>query len=268
MQSFLKTDSALKFHILTESYKAMIKLINFSKKYNSKSCEIVKNVSFTVDNGITGLLGLNGAGKTTIIKAICAIHYPTAGKIIISNKNGVFFDVQENPDIAKALIGYVPEQPAFPENLTVIEYLSFSADLHGLKKDEKTEAVKRAVSECFLQEVLTSRISSLSKGYRQRLAFAGAIIFKPENLILDEPVNGLDPAQIIQFRKMIKNYAKNASVLISTHLMQEVNALCTNVNILSNGIIAASGTPKEIQEFYNSNTLEEAFLKITEKLKG
>ncbi len=241
----------------------MIKLIDFSKKYRANSCEIVKNVTFTAKNGITGLLGLNGTGKTTIIKAICAIHYPSSGKILVSNSNETFFDVQENPQIVKSLIGYVPEQPTFPENLTVIEYLDFTAQLHNLKNLEKTNAIKNALQECFLEEVQKTKINTLSKGYRQRLAFAGAIIFKPANIILDENANGLDPAQIIQYRKMIKKYSSNTTILISTHLMQEVSALCANVNIISKGTIAACGKPEEIIKQYNSKTLEEAFLKIT-----
>lgn len=225
----------------------MIELKNFSKSY-STGTEVVSNINLTASEGkITGLLGLNGAGKTTIIKAICGIHYGTTG----------------SSNVSKEETGYVQEQADLPGFLTVKEFLFFTYNFYKQNQVSFEQQLAVTAGLCGLEDVLSKKIQTLSKGYRQRVSFAQALIHNPKNLILDEPVNGLDPAQIIQFRKMIKNAAENKTVLISTHLMQEVEALCDYVYILSKGKIAASGTINEIISSTSSKNIEEAFMKIT-----
>lgn len=221
----------------------MIELSGFSKKYSDKSDFVVKDINLTAKKGsVTGLLGLNGAGKTTIIKAICGLHFATEGTVNVTGT-----------------IGFVPEIYQLPENLYVAEFLLNVQKIHANNED----LFWKTVELCELQSVLNRRIKSLSKGFRQRIVFAQALIYNPDNLILDEPVNGLDPAQIIQFRKIIKKAAESKTVLISTHIMQEVESLCTDIHILHKGKIIESGTLKEILNKTKSNNIEEAFLKIT-----
>lgn len=239
----------------------MIELVDFSKSYE-KNLFAVKNVNFKAEDGqITGLLGLNGAGKTTIIKAITGNHFPTDGKILIKDRNGVEFNIEDDIEKAKKLIGYVPEQIFFPKRLKVEEYLL----LVKMQFSVSDENFEKTVSLCGLSEVLSKKIGTLSKGYRQRLGFAQALIHDPENIVLDEPVNGLDPAQIIQMRKLIKKIAETRTVIISTHLMQEVEALCTKIYILSNGTISLEGTEQEILLKTGTQNIEKAFLKATGK---
>lgn len=239
----------------------MIELVDFSKSYE-KNLFAVKNVNLKAENGqITGLLGLNGAGKTTIIKAITGNHFATSGEILITEKNGFKFNIEENIEKAKKIIGYVPEQIFFPNRLKVEEYIS----LVKMQFSVADEDLEKTVNLCGLSEVLSKKIGTLSKGYRQRLGFAQALIHNPENIVLDEPVNGLDPAQIIQMRKLIKKIAETKTVIISTHLMQEVEALCTKIYILNNGSIAIDGTEQEILLKTGTKNIENAFLKATGK---
>ena len=239
----------------------MIELVDFSKSYE-KNLFAVKNVNLKAENGqITGLLGLNGTGKTTIIKAITGNHFATSGKILITEKNGFKFNIEENIEKAKKIIGYVPEQIFFPNRLKVEEYIS----LVKMQFSVSDEDLEKTINLCGLSEVLSKKIGTLSKGYRQRLGFAQALIHNPENIVLDEPVNGLDPAQIIQMRKLIKKIAETKTVIISTHLMQEVEALCTKIYILNNGSIAIAGTEQEILLKTGTKNIEKAFLKATGK---
>lgn len=239
----------------------MIELVDFSKSYE-KNLFAVKNVNLKAENGqITGLLGLNGTGKTTIIKAITGNHFATSGKILITEKNSFKFNIEENIEKAKKIIGYVPEQIFFPNRLKVEEYIS----LVKMQFSVSDEDLEKTINLCGLSEVLSKKIGTLSKGYRQRLGFAQALIHNPENIVLDEPVNGLDPAQIIQMRKLIKKIAETKTVIISTHLMQEVEALCTKIYILNNGSIAIAGTEQEILLKTGTKNIENAFLKATGK---
>ena len=242
----------------------MIELINFSKKYNKSAEYVVKDISLSAEKGkITGLLGLNGAGKTTIIKAICTRHYASEGIVNVSDKQGTFFSAEKNPEIVRSLIGYVPEVSDLPLQQTVLEFLDFSGTVHGLSNNSKKDNLEKVISDCDLSNVLSKKIGSLSKGFKQRVSFAAALIHDPANLILDEPMGGLDPAQIIQFRKLIKKIAETKTVLISTHLMQEVEALCSCVYILSKGKIVISGSEQDIIQKIKSASIEDAFLKVT-----
>ncbi len=238
----------------------MIELAHFSKNYGSATA--VSDVSFTAkDSKITGLLGANGAGKTTILKAICAIHYATSGSVLVDNIN-----VEDEPLKVKSITGYVSENQRFYENFTVIDFLKFIADVRfsDLSRAVKASTLKTqidyAVEACSLNDVTSKKIAALSKGYRQRLAFAAAIMHSPKILVLDEPVTGLDPVQIQEMRALIKSMSKDKTILLSTHLMQEVSALCDEVVILTKGRLATTGTPDEILAKSGKDNLEDAFL--------
>ena len=243
----------------------MIELSNFSKSYSSKSGLAVKDVSLSIKNGsITGLLGPNGSGKTTIMKAICGFHFPTEGSITLTAPDGTSFKTDENPELCMKYIGYVPEIPLLPKDMTVLSFLRYAADTHGISKDKTEEACDLVINECSLEKLLSKKIKTLSKGQQQRVSFAQAIIHNPPNLILDEPVSGLDPAQILQMRDLIKKLAKTKAVLMSTHILQEVRSLCDTLYIMSNGKITASGTEEDIIKNAKTKSLEEAFIKLTQ----
>ncbi|MBS7261817.1 MAG: ABC transporter ATP-binding protein [Treponema sp.] len=217
----------------------------------------VSNVSFTCSYGkVTGLVGENGSGKSTIIKAITGQHYATEGSVIIKSRDGEEIDASENPDKVKALTGYVPEIPVLPLDMKVFRFLKYAAALSG--KEEIGEIIKK----CGLEKVLDKKIKTLSKGFRQRVSFAQALLKDPYVLVLDEPFSGLDPVQIIQMRELIQEEAKNKTVLISTHNLSEVHNLCDNVLVMKNGNLVAKGTEEEIIKQTDSHSLEEAFLKL------
>lgn len=237
----------------------MIEINHFYKAYNSQKKYSVKDVSIKVDNGkIIGLLGPNGSGKTTIMKAICAIHYATKGNITVSGTN-----TQENPEKIMKLVGYVPEISILPTELTVIDFLKYVASVHDI--NNKDEAIQNVSKQCSIENLLNIKIAKLSKGQQQRVSFAQALIYNPENLLLDEPVSGLDPAQIQQMRTLIKELSKTKAVLLSTHILQEINSLCDEIYILNKGKIIATGTPEQIIESTGCSTLEDAFIKLTKE---
>lgn len=246
----------------------MIELVDFSKDYydfpRKKVTFSVKGISMKIPEGkITGLLGPNGSGKSTIIKAICGQHYPSEGKLFVSDDKGNKIDISQSPQEAANLIGYLPEQSVLPSEMTVYNFLEYAAALHGFEGEKIKSAIEKTVEECSLQKVLSKKIKTLSKGYKQRLSFAQAIIHNPPNLIFDEPISGLDPAQIIQMRNLIKKMSQSKAVLISTHILQEVSQLCSDIYILSEGKLLISGTENQIKEKTGLSTLEEAFFKLT-----
>lgn len=245
----------------------MIQLEHFCKTYKSFffTKEAVKDVSFKAEkNSITGLIGPNGAGKTTIIKAICGLHLPTSGNVFVYDKDGNSFSTEEQETQVKKLIGYVSEKPVLYKNFTVYEYLNLMAELWQIKDKEK--AIKSVAKECFLQDVMTQKISSLSKGYCQRLSFASALIHNPQVLVLDEPSSGLDPAQIIEMRSLILKMAKTKTVLLSTHIMSEAEILCDQAVIINEGKLVASGKVQDIIKNTKAKNLEDAYIRLT--LKG
>ncbi len=207
----------------------MIQVSRLSRHYGN--FKAVDDVSFEIGQGeIVGLLGHNGAGKTTIMKMITGFLEATAGSIEV---DGLFI----GPDTRKIQkrIGYLPENcPAWPE-MTVIEYLEYQAKLHDIPKEHQREAVTRAIRRTALQEKAMPTIHTLSRGYRQRVGVAQAILHDPDIIILDEPTNGLDPTQILQMRDLIRKLAQNATVILSTHILQEVQAVCDRVLIMRNG---------------------------------
>ena len=233
----------------------MIELVDFSKNY--KKITACKNINFTCnDCQITGLLGPNGAGKSTILKAICGIHYPTSGKVLV---NGI--SVEEKAVEAQKIIGYVSETTEFPNYLKVYELLNYVADIRlGKNKSYIKHQIEKVVDLMSLRDVFTQNLNSLSKGYRQRVSFALALIHNPDVLILDEPVSGLDPMQIVEMRTLIKKLSKEKTILLSTHLMQEAKELCDNIIILHKGKLIANGSVEEICSTTNTSDLESAFL--------
>lgn len=207
----------------------MLNVSNLTRSYGNFIA--VDDVSFSIRKGeIIGLLGHNGAGKTTIMKMISGYLEADQGEVSldnITNKSNVKF-LQKN-------LGYLPENlPVYPE-MTVAEYLDYAADLKGLKAHNKTAEIKRVIKATDLSAKILAPIQTLSRGYKQRVGVAQAILGQPKLLILDEPTNGLDPEQTQQMRKLIKEVAQNATVILSTHIMQEVNALCDRVLMLKSG---------------------------------
>lgn len=241
----------------------MIELVNFSKSYKSafsKEKTAVENISFTgKQNSITGLLGPNGAGKTTIIKAICSIHYATSGNVFLYDKSGNKFDTASQAESSKRLIGYVSENPNLYRHLSVIEYLKLTASLWNCDDS----CIKKVIKDFSLEDVLTQKISTLSKGYSQRVSFASSLIHEPEILILDEPSSGLDPNQIIETRKIIKKLSKTKTILFSTHIMSEAENLCDDVVILQNGKLITQGSVEEIKKKSKAKNLEDAYINLT-----
>lgn len=247
----------------------MIELDDFSKEYRigfKKVKVAASHISFNANKGeVTGLLGPNGAGKTTIIKAICAEHYPTSGNVYVYNKDFVKTNTAENPEYVHSIIGYVSEMPSLYNDFTVKEFINTIASLRLFKTDNIKIAIEKVIELCSLGDVLKQKISSLSKGYKQRVNFAQGLIHNPPILVLDEPAAGLDPAQIHQMRNFIKTLSTNKTVLMSTHIMAEAEALCNTIFIISKGTLVAKGSSESIKKQTKTLSLEEAFLKLTEK---
>jgi ABC-2 type transport system ATP-binding protein len=220
----------------------VIQAVELRKRYGET--EAVRGVSFEVTRGeILGLLGPNGAGKTSTMKIFTGYHFPDGGQALI---DGV--DVTEDPLAVKRVVGYLPESAPLYPDLNPEEYLSFAADARGLSGPERKAAIEKAVESCGLAKVYRKPVEELSKGYRQRLGLAQAILHNPEVLILDEPTTGLDPNQILEIRALIREIGKEKTVVLSTHILQEVEAVCTKVVILNEGVVAAQGAPSEIGE--------------------
>ena len=208
----------------------------------------VDNVAFTINKGeIVGLLGHNGAGKTTIMKMLSGYLEPDRGQVKIDG-----IDLAENTKAIQRELGYLPENlPIYPE-LTVADYLDYSAELKGLFGEQKQQEIKYAIEATEIKDRLLSPIANLSRGLKQRVGVAQAILGRPKLLILDEPTNGLDPTQTEQMRSLIRTLAQNATVILSTHIMQEVDALCDRVLIVRSGQLAVDA---RLDELRSSNTL-------------
>lgn len=218
----------------------MIELKNVSKRYGTFLA--AKNVTFSVGSGeIIGLLGANGAGKTTIMKIITGYHNPHSGTVEVCGHN-----VLEEPVKVKQHIGYLPETNPLYDDLLVYEYLNFIGQSRKLSKDELSDAIDKVVKKCSLHEFIYKSISDLSKGMRQRVGLAQSLLHDPDVLILDEPTSGLDPNQIKEIRTLIKEIGKTKAIMLSTHILQEVEATCDRVLIVHKGQIVAEGTDKEI----------------------
>ena len=209
----------------------MIKFKRVTRKFNGFTA--VNNVSFEIDKGhIVGLLGHNGAGKTTIMKMLTGFLEPTSGSIYVEN-----YQMGKNTAQIQSKIGYLPENCPLWMDMTVFDFLSYHAALHDIYNITNEKLVAKAIQRTKLIDKATQPIYSLSKGYRQRVGVAQAILHNPEIIILDEPTNGLDPTQTINMRELIHELAKTSTVILSTHIMQEVQALCERVIILRSGEI-------------------------------
>lgn len=218
----------------------MIKLEKVTKKYGDTVA--VSDINFEIKQGeIVGILGPNGAGKTTTLRIISGYLPPTEGKVLIQG-----IDMMENPLEAKRHLGYMPENVPLYLDLEVKEYLVFFAKLLGAPKDKLNSHVDKILEKTHLVEVQKKLIGTLSKGYRQRVGLAQALLGGPDILILDEPTIGLDPIQIIEIRNLIKDLAKEQTVLLSSHILPEVDATCTRILIINNGKIVADGKTEEL----------------------
>ena len=236
----------------------MVSLVDFTKAYNSSVA--VDKVNMNFEKGkITGILGPNGAGKTTILKAICARHFATKGKVLVNQ-----IDAQEESEEIKKITGFVEESAVLNSSLTVLEYLNFKAELYKVP----AEKIDSTIKLCSLEEVKNKKVKNLSKGYMERVNFAGALIYDPEVLILDEPATGLDPAQIIKMRSLVKELAASKTIILSTHLMQEAEALCDKIYILNRGKVLAEGSIEEICKLTGCEDLEKSYFKLIENGGG
>ena len=233
----------------------MIEVSHLTKTYGQHLA--VDDVSFTVEDGqICGLLGPNGAGKSTIMNILTGYLSATGGLVTVAGH-----PLPEEADAAKACVGYLPEQPPLYPEMTVEEYLLFAAELKGVKRADRKEQVRKAAHRTGLDNVMPRLIRSLSKGYRQRVGIAQALLGSPKLIILDEPTVGLDPAQVVEIRKLIRELGKTHTVILSSHILSEVQAVCQQVLILSKGKLAASGTLEELTA--GDRSLEEVFMELT-----
>jgi ABC-2 type transport system ATP-binding protein len=220
----------------------MIKVQNLVKIFGTKHA--VDGVSFSVERGeVLGFLGPNGAGKSTTMRMITGFIPPSAGSVTVGG-----FDVVEQAIPARRLIGYLPENAPAYTDMTVNGFLNFAAEIRGLKGDARKRAVSRVVEMCFLEAVLHQSVETLSKGYRHRTCFAQSIIHDPDVLVLDEPTDGLDPNQKHEVRSLIRKMGEKKAIIFSTHILEEVDAVCSRAIIIDRGKIVANGTPAELRQ--------------------
>jgi len=227
----------------------MIKVQDLSKNYGD--VQAVKSIDFEIDDGeIVGFLGENGAGKTTTLKMLTGYLAPTAGNVEINDLN-----IKDSALEIQKQIGYLPElNPLYPE-MSVYEYLEFIARVRNITGKNFREALIRVVDRCGLQGVVHKEVSSCSKGYKQRIGLAGSMIHDPKILILDEPVTGLDPNQIVEIRELIKSLGREKLVLMSSHILQEIQATVDRIMIIHQGEIVANGTNDELMSSFKGNTI-------------
>ena len=225
----------------------MIKISNLTKAYGKKLA--LDNVSFTVGDGeILGFLGPNGAGKSTTMNIITGYISSTSGTVEVDG-----FNILENPIEVKKRIGYLPELPPLYPDMLVCDYLEFVYELKKVKTENKSEHIQNIINEVGIDGVKKRRIGNLSKGYKQRVGLASALIGNPQLLILDEPTVGLDPKQIIEIRNLIKSLGEKRTVILSSHILSEISAVCERVIIINGGKIVAEDTPQNLSERFGKN---------------
>lgn len=228
-----------------------LEIVGLTKKFGMQTA--LDDINLTIGkNEIVGLLGPNGAGKSTLMKSVCGVLNIDEGKILLDGQS-----ITENETETKRKIGFLPENNPLYMDMYVKEYLRFVADVHGINPSE----VDRVIDLVGITPEKSKKISQLSKGYKQRVGLAQAILHSPGLLVLDEPTNGLDPNQIIEIRNVIREIGKEKTVILSTHIMQEVEALCSRVVLINNGKIIQDSPVSEFKGKYNS--LEEAFQSYT-----
>lgn len=225
----------------------MIEVKNLVKKYGDHTA--VDHLSFTVEKGqIYGFLGPNGAGKSTTMNIMTGYLGATDGEVLINGH-----DILKEPEAAKKSIGYLPELPPLYMDMTVMEYLKFSTELKKIKKEDREAEIEKALKLVKLADVQDRLIKNLSKGYKQRVGLAQAILGFPEIIILDEPTVGLDPKQIIEIRELIRELAKEHTVILSSHILVEIREVCDYIMIISKGKLVASDTPEHLEELMNGS---------------
>lgn len=236
----------------------MITVKNVTKKYGK--FKAVDNISFEINDGeIIGLLGPNGAGKSTTMNILTGFIEPTEGEVIINGYN-----ISKKPKKAKKCIGYMPEGVPLYKDMTVKEFVTYMAELKGVKKEQIKESVDQAIQDTWLQNVRKVLIRNLSKGYKQRVSMAGALVGNPEIIILDEPTVGLDPKQITEIRALIKELGKTHTVILSSHILSEVSQICNKVIIINKGKIVAIDTPENLEKKVESNNTTYVTVEDTE----
>ena len=235
----------------------MLSVQNLVKQFGS--FRAVDGVSFDVEKGtVLGFLGPNGAGKSTTMRMITGYLPPTSGTAVICGD-----DIVAQPIAARRHIGYLPENAPSYAEMTVQEFLKFTGTLRGYTGSERRDRVDRAVERCFLQGVRHQTIDTLSKGYRQRTCFAQAILHDPPVLIMDEPTDGLDPNQKKVVREMILEMSAEKVIILSTHVLEEVEAMCNRVLVIDQGLVAADGTVDSLKSEHGCDTMQELFHKLT-----
>ncbi len=233
----------------------IVRINNLSHKYTVQWA--VKDVDLEItDRGIYGMLGSNGAGKSTIMNIMCGVLKQTKGDVFIKGIN-----IKDKPVDAKKLIGFLPQKPPLHLDLTLEEYLVHSANIRRLSKNKIPSAVEDVMRECGITHFRKRLIRNLSGGYQQRVGIAQAIIHKPELVVLDEPTNGLDPNQIVEVRNLIKDIAQERTVILSTHILSEVQAICNHIRMIEEGRMVFSGT---VDEFDNYITPDSIFVSLLE----
>jgi len=233
----------------------MIQVTNLTKRYGDKTA--LDDISFSVGAGeVVGLLGLNGAGKTTTMNILTGYISATDGSVAIGG-----FDITSESSKAKRLIGYLPEQPAFYPEIRVFEHLEFICGIKGVYKDkkERTEHIDDICSRVGITDVKKRMIRNLSKGYRQRVGFAQALIGNPKVIILDEPTAGLDPSQIVEIRSLIKECGEDSTVIVSSHVLSEIQAVCNRVIVINEGKLVADDSSDNLT---GDESLEDVFLRL------
>ena len=234
----------------------MVEVSHLSKNYGSHPA--IRDLTFSVADGqVYGLLGPNGAGKSTIMNILTGYLSATSGQVTVAGH-----PLPEEADAAKACVGYLPEQPPLYPEMTVQEYLTFAAELKGVKKAERKEQVCRAARRTGLETVLPRLIRSLSKGYKQRVGIAQALLGSPRLFFLAEPTVGLDPAQVIEIRKLIRELGRAHTVILSSHILSEVQAVCQQILILSKGHLAAAGSLEGLTA--HGKSPEKGLLELTD----
>jgi ABC-2 type transport system ATP-binding protein len=218
----------------------MISVRDLSKSFGNTAA--VNNISFEVSKGeVLGFLGPNGAGKTTTMRILTCYLSPDHGTAKVAG-----YDVLEDSIEVRRRVGYLPESAPLYQDMDVVSYLKFVADIRGIPRGLTDERIRRMISTCGLSKVVGRNVGELSKGYKQRVGLAQTLIHDPEILVLDEPTSGLDPSQIIEIRELIKEIGRERTVILSTHILPEVEATCSRVLIINEGAIVASGTPEEL----------------------
>ncbi len=219
---------------------------------------VVDDLSFTLESGcVLGFIGPNGAGKTTTMRMLCGLNRPTSGRVLINS-----VDPALDPVAARRQLGYLPENAPLYGNMTVQSFLSWCGSMRGLTGDDLRTALKRVMSDCALENVAGDEVESLSKGYRRRVCLAQSIIHRPSVLVMDEPTDGLDPNQKREIRGLIRQMRENCAIIVSTHILEEIDAVCDRVLAICSGREVFSGSVEEFRAV-SGGTLEDSFRRLT-----